>query len=121
MSDDHKAFPAPAFDEPPRRLRIYLVIWYAATVLAFVSVVVWAVMISTQPAEANPRVEPLRYTTNWPPAPPLDELDALLNEGIATDEDTRLQARNAALREAAEIAFGADDCYLARNAILALL
>jgi hypothetical protein len=69
-TDDDKAFPAPAFDEPPRRLRIYLVIWYAATVLAFVSVVVWAVMISALPADAspspNPHVEPLRYTTNWP-------------------------------------------------------
>ena len=31
-----------------------------------------------------------------------DELDALLNEGIATDADTRQQARNDALREAAE-------------------
>lgn len=33
-----------------------------------------------------------------------DELDALLNEGIATDADTRQQARNDALREAALIA-----------------
>jgi hypothetical protein len=32
-----------------------------------------------------------------------DELDALLNEGIATDADTRRQARNAALREAANV------------------
>jgi 2-methylcitrate dehydratase PrpD len=35
--------------------------------------------------------------------------------------EARAEGRREALREAAEIAFEADDCYLARNAILALL
>ena len=52
-----------------------------------------------------------------------DELEFLLNEGIATDADTRQQARNDALREAAKICNENRDVsgWVSRDAILALI
>lgn len=51
--------------------RLYAILWYAAMVLALAGVVAWAVVVSSNPAEAGARssrahVEPLRYTADWP-------------------------------------------------------